>query len=190
MRHKDLIVALAILGTGVVYMGMSMGVPNREGVDASTVPMLLAAMMIGLGLIELLAVFRKWKLPLQNTTTVMGDPAEAVAAGHGPIGDAAVATEVRAEAETAAQPGSDMWTVGLTLVLIAAYVAALGRVGFPIATGLYLFVQFIVLTPRAIRPPLAVYGAVAVLASALIFATFRYGFGLMLPAGPLTTILP
>ncbi|MDO5612525.1 MAG: tripartite tricarboxylate transporter TctB family protein [Paracoccus sp. (in: a-proteobacteria)] len=190
MRHKDMIVALAMLGAGVVYMGMSMGVPNRDGVDASTVPTLLAMMMIGLGLIELFAVLRKWWAPLQNTTTVMGDPAEAVAAGHGPIGDAVVAAEHRAETETASRPGSDMMTVGLTLVLIAAYVAALGRIGFPLATPLYLFAQFIVLTPRGIRTPYAVYAVIALAASAVIFATFRYGFGLMLPAGPLTALLP
>lgn len=190
MRHKDLIVAVAMLMSGVVYMGMSLGVPTRDGVDASTVPTILAAMMIALGLVELVAVGRKWWAPLQNTTAVLGDPAEPVAAGHGPLGDQAVLTEAEAEANMPASQKSDMATVGITLALIAGYVALMAPLGFPIATAVYLFVQFIVLTPRSVRPSMATYALIAVIAAAVIFVTFRYGFGLLLPAGPLTPMLP
>ena len=190
MRHKDMIVAVAMLMAGIVYMGMSLGVPTRDGVDASTVPTILAAMMITLGLVELVAVLRKWRAPLQNTTVVLGDPAEPVAVGHGPLGDEAVRTEARAEAGVPTTEKSDMVTVGITLALIASYVALLGPLGFPVATAVYLFVQFIVLTPRSIRPALPVYALTGVAAAAVIFVTFRYGFGLLLPAGPLTPLLP
>lgn len=190
MRHKELIVASAMLMTGIVYMGMSMGVPKRDGVDASTVPVILAGMMIVLGGVELVAVLRRWWAPLQNTTVVLGDPAEPVAAGHGPLGDEAVRTEAQAEAAIPAAAKSDMATVGITLALIAGYVALLGSLGFPVATAVYLFVQFIVLTPRSIRPALPAYALIAAVAAAVIFVTFRYGFGLLLPAGPLTPLLP
>lgn len=190
MRHKELIVAVAMLMAGVVYMGMSLGVPTRDGVDASTVPTILAGMMIALGLVELVAALRQWWAPLQNTTVVLGDPAEAVAAGHGPLGDEAVRTEKKAEAEIATGERSDFATVGITLALIAGYVALLGPLGFPFATAGYLFLQFIVLTPRSVRPTLPVYALIAVAAAAVIFVTFRYGFGLLLPAGPLTPLLP
>ena len=77
----------------------------------------------------------------------------------------------------------------LTLLLIAGFIAALRPLGFPLATALYLFLQFLVLTPRATRPPLPLYAGLAVASAAVIFATFRYGFDLLLPAGPLVAWL-
>ena len=82
-----------------------------------------------------------------------------------------------------------MVTVALTLALIAGYIAALRPLGFPIATAIYLFLQFMVLTPQGSGRSLPLYAGLAALASGLIFATFRYGFDLLLPAGPLTAML-
>lgn len=152
MRLKDTAIALVMTGTGIGYLGMIAGLPEREGVDATTVPTILAWMMVGLGLIELVGALRK----------PAAGPAKGVA---------------------------NMVTVALTLALIAGYIAALRPLGFPIATAIYLFLQFLALTPQGTGRSLPLYAGLAVAASGLIFATFRYGFDLLLPAGPLTAML-
>jgi putative tricarboxylic transport membrane protein len=152
MRLKDILVALAMTGAGLGYLGMIAGLPERDGVDATTVPTILAWMMIGLGLIELVGALRRPGAP----------------AGKG---------------------AGNMITVALTLALIAGYVAALRPLGFPIATAAYLFLQFLVLTPKDGGRPVALYAGLAVIAAGVIFATFRYGFDLLLPAGPLVAWL-
>lgn len=82
-------------------------------------------------------------------------------------------------------PASGMATVGVTLLLIAGFIALIRPFGFPITAALFLFLQFIVLTPRERRPNYGFYATLAILAASLIFVTFRYGFDLLLPAGPL-----
>lgn len=154
MRLKDVIVGLAMTGAGIAYLRMAGALPAKEGVDAATVPFVLAWMMIGLGLIELVGASRR--------------PATTAGAAAGWGGTV---------------------TVVLTLLLIAGFIAALRPLGFPIATAIYLFLQFMVLAPRAERPPVALYAGLAAGVAAVIFATFRYGFDLLLPAGPLVAWL-
>ncbi|MBM3605069.1 MAG: tripartite tricarboxylate transporter TctB family protein [Alphaproteobacteria bacterium] len=169
MRLKDVIVGLAMTGAGIIYLRMTAALPTKDGVDAATVPTMLAWMMIALGLAELVGAWRRHSaqatrdLTAPTLATATVPPAPAVSSG--------------------------MVTVVLTLVLIAGFVAALRPLGFPIATALYLFLQFLLLTPRSSRPPVALYAGLAAGASALIFATFRYGFDLLLPAGPLVAWL-
>jgi len=157
MRLKDVIVGGAMTAAGILYMRMGNALPEKDGVDAATVPGILAWMMIALGLIELVGALRR--------------PA------------------VAGEAAEASGPMSGLLTVGLTLALIAGFIAALRPMGFPIAAALYLFLQFMVLTPRGGRPPVPLYAGLAVASAALIFVTFRYGFDLLLPAGPLVAWL-
>lgn len=84
------------------------------------------------------------------------------------------------EAETAAV---DYATVLKTLGLIVVYTALLDPLGFPLMTVLYLYAQFIVLTPAVEKVNHLRYLGIAVIASAAIFITFRHGFDLMLPGG-------
>ncbi|MDO5623018.1 MAG: tripartite tricarboxylate transporter TctB family protein [Paracoccus sp. (in: a-proteobacteria)] len=193
MRQKDFIVGLAMLATGIVYFIMSRGVPNRDGVDAATVPTMLAVMMIGLGAAELFTVWRRGPAPAMpegTAETGVEAPDEAVLAADASVERRAFEAAQAEEESHHARDNIGLVTVGITLALIAVYVAMLSRLGFPIATTIYLFVQFIVLTPSSVRRPYALYAVIALIASAVIFATFRYGFGLLLPAGPLTTLLP
>ncbi len=89
-----------------------------------------------------------------------------------------------ADATTEANVGSiDYATVIKTLGLVAAYMALLKPVGFVIMTVLYLYLQFIVLTPREQKPNHLAYAVIALVTSAVIYATFRQGFDLMLPTG-------
>lgn len=153
MRPRDVIVGMAMTGAGLGYLRLAGALPERDGVDAATVPTILAWMMIGLGAIELVGALR------------------------------------RPDDERPKAASGGLLTVALTLALIACYIAALPVLGFPIATALYLFLQFLVLSPPAARPPVAFCAGLAVAAAAIIFATFRYGFDLLLPAGPLVAWL-
>lgn len=155
MRLKDVVVGAIMAGAGIVYLRMTAALPARDGVDAGTVPSILAWMMIALGLIELVGALRR--------------PA---------------ATEVETRAAS-----SGLVTVALTLLLIAGFIAALRPLGFPIATAVYLFLQFLVLTPQSVKRPVPLYAGLAIASSVLIFATFRYAFDLLLPAGPLVAWL-
>ncbi|MFN4172130.1 MAG: tripartite tricarboxylate transporter TctB family protein, partial [Pseudorhodobacter sp.] len=80
--------------------------------------------------------------------------------------------------------------VGISLALIAGFIALMRPLGFPVAASLFLFAQFWLLTPADRTPRPGLSAALAVTAAAVIFVTFRYGFNLLLPAGPLTPFLP
>ncbi|WP_265502426.1 tripartite tricarboxylate transporter TctB family protein [Paracoccus beibuensis] len=155
MRLKDVIVGAVMAGAGIAYLRMAAVLPERDGVDAGTVPTILAWMMIGLGLIELVSALRR-----------------------------PPATQAETRAAT-----SGLVTVGLTLLLIAGFIAALRPLGFPIATAIYLFLQFLVLTPKSASRSVPLYAGLAAVSSVIIFATFRYAFDLLLPAGPLVAWL-
>jgi len=62
--------------------------------------------------------------------------------------------------------------------------------GFAISAALYLFLQFAVLSPASRPTPHILHVALAVGIALIVFVIFRYGFGLMLPAGPLIRFIP
>lgn len=80
---------------------------------------------------------------------------------------------------------ADYATVLKTLGLIVAYATLFMPVGFPIVTVLYLFMQFIVLTPVDKKVNYVSYGLIAVMTSAIVYLVFRHGFDMILPTGPL-----
>lgn len=80
-------------------------------------------------------------------------------------------------------PSVDYLTVLKTVILIVGYAALLETVGFPLLTIVYLFVQFIVLTPANKKINLVSYALIAVVTSVSIYILFRYAFDLMLPLG-------
>ncbi len=162
-RTKEAVVGVLMLAAGLGYLFITSNLPRRGAVDAAFVPYVLALATVGLGAIQILTSLRRPKKP---------------AAGQ-------------SSGAKGGQPGGNLIPVAKTLVLVAAFTAALRPLGFPIAAALYLFLQFVVLTPRdgkKVRYPF--YAVMAVACAAVIFVTFRYGFDLMLPAGPLTTFLP
>ena len=87
-------------------------------------------------------------------------------------------------AEPAEKPESiDYPTVFKTLALVLLYTALMEPVGFLITTALYLYVQFIVLTPAEQKVKHLRYALIAVVSAVLIFYIFRHGFDLLLPVG-------
>ncbi|MNT52483.1 Tripartite tricarboxylate transporter TctB family protein [compost metagenome] len=81
------------------------------------------------------------------------------------------------------QGGSDIKTVVKTLALIVGYIALLSPIGFPLMTAIYLYLQFIVLTPLDHRVNHLAYALIALVTSAITYLLFREAFDLMLPSG-------
>lgn len=84
--------------------------------------------------------------------------------------------------------GTDWKCVAETFALSVFYVAALKPAGFLISTVIYLFLQICVLCPKENLKPFQ-FGAVALIASMIIYFIFRNGLGLMLPQGILKGFL-
>ena len=161
LNKKELIIGVAMLGASIAYLVMAYRLPGHEGVDAATVPVLLAGLLSLLGVMQLFSAF--------------GNKAQAAAETPSELPDDS--------AEEAAPEIIEPRTVLKTLGLILGYMALLGPVGFPIMTAVYLYLQFIVLTPlnHKVRHP--TYALIAVISSAVIYLLFREAFDLMLPAG-------
>jgi len=87
-------------------------------------------------------------------------------------------------AEPAEKPEAiDYPTVIKSVALVLLFTALLQPVGFVIMTVLYLYAQFIVLTPAEQKVKHLQYLLIAVVSSVLIFYIFRHGFDLLLPVG-------
>jgi putative tricarboxylic transport membrane protein len=78
--------------------------------------------------------------------------------------------------------GVSLTAVGATALLIVIYGLAIPRIGFAVATAVYLFAQFLLLAPREDRHWIS-FGLTSLIASIVIYATFTYGFKLALPRG-------
>lgn len=165
-RNKNVLIGFAMLAAGIGYLSLIMGLPRRGAVDATFIPYMLASAMILLGGLQ---TAMAWLRPAPSSVPATTD-------------------DEQVDDSPAIQPSYG--TVVLTLVLVAAFIALLRPLGFPIAAALYLFFQFIVLTPADHKPAYALYAGLAVVCSAVIFVAFRYGFDLILPAGPLLNYLP
>ncbi|PBJ04082.1 Tripartite tricarboxylate transporter TctB family protein [Pseudomonas ogarae] len=77
----------------------------------------------------------------------------------------------------------DYSTVIKSLALVLLYTALMEPVGFLVMTALYLYAQFIVLTPADEKVKHLRYALIAVVSAVLIFYIFRHGFDLLLPVG-------
>ncbi|WP_120996557.1 tripartite tricarboxylate transporter TctB family protein [Stutzerimonas urumqiensis] len=160
IRMKELAIGIAMLAIGLIYLAMTMQLPDKGLIDSAFVPYILAGTICLLGVLQLLA------------------------SRQPDVGPLTTEEKIEAEAEKAAG-ASDYGTVAKTLGLIVIYAGLLNLVGFPIMTALYLYVQFLVLTPTGHKTNHLAYVAIAIISSATIYVAFRYGFDLMLPSGPL-----
>ncbi|HWV10838.1 MAG TPA: tripartite tricarboxylate transporter TctB family protein [Pseudomonas sp.] len=169
-NKKELIIGLAMIGTALAYMVMAYQLPGHGGVDAGTVPVLLAGLLALLGVIQLFSAFPRKASADEPVAKEPSDLPEL-------------------PAEETAKPVVEPKTVLLTLGLILGYMALLGPVGFPIMTVIYLYLQFIVLTPVDHKVKHVSYLLIATATSAVIFLLFREAFDLLLPAGLLNNFL-
>src|SRR5690606_27637759 len=119
LNKKELIIGIAMLGASLTYLVLAQQLPGHDGVDAATVPKLLAGFLSLLGVMQLVSAFAKPKAAAEPATS----PAPA-------------------EAEEPTVEIVEPKTVIKTRGLILGYMALLGPVGFPIMTVVYLYLQF------------------------------------------------
>ncbi|MCI8211435.1 hypothetical protein AUC61_18050 [Pseudomonas sp. S25] len=155
-KKKELIIGAAMFGTALGYLLMTLKLPTHSGIDAAFVPALLAGMLGLLAVIQLVSVFSTPQAPADNLPQV-------------DVEETSTAVDVK--------------TVVKTLALIVGYIALMNPVGFPIMTVVYLYLQFIVLTPHDQKVRHVTYALIALATSAVIYLLFREAFDLMLPAG-------
>lgn len=154
-KYNDLILGAVMLAFALIYFVMTLQIPRKEqAVDATFVPYILCILLAGVGLYQTIRGF-----------------------GAARNYDSSTYVAVRAEDRV------DTQTVVKTVSLIIIYVMLLNAGGFIIMSALYLFFQFIVLTPDRLKKNYVKYGFIAAVSSVVIFSIFRYGFELMLPAG-------
>jgi len=156
-NKKELIIGVAMLGVSATYMVMAYRLPGHEGIDAATAPFLLAALLSLLGVFQVVSAFAGRTQPASDSSAATQDE-------PGP---------------TVIEPATVLKTLGLILL----YVVLLGPVGFPIMTTLYLYLQFIVLTPVDRKVRHLPYAGIALVTSIVIYLLFREAFDLLLPAG-------
>ncbi|MGV8843459.1 MAG: tripartite tricarboxylate transporter TctB family protein [Pseudomonas sp.] len=149
-KRNELLIGLAMLGAGLGYLFLTLGLPRRGFIDAAFVPCVLSGALCLLGALQLIA----WK-KLPNKSAQPTEETDPI----------------------------DYPTVFKSLALVLLYIGLLETVGFPIITAVYLYAQFIVLTPSEQKVNHLLYVVIAVVSSSLIFITFRQGFDLLLPAG-------
>lgn len=165
LNKKELIVGLAMIACSLAYLVMAYQLPSHQGVDAATLPLLLAGFLTLPGVMQLFAALAsKPQAGAEHASAAQGElPAS--------------------PAEQAPASVAEPKTVLLTLGLILGYIALLGPVGFPLMTVVYLYLQFLLLTPVRQKANHLAYLLIAVICSAAIYLLFREAFDLMLPAG-------
>lgn len=70
-----------------------------------------------------------------------------------------------------------------TLAIIILYIGFLNILGFIISTIIFLFLEFIILTPDRLKKNYILYLLIALITSLLVYFLFRYGLNLILPRG-------
>lgn len=70
-----------------------------------------------------------------------------------------------------------------TITIIILYIGFLNILGFIISTIMFLFLEFIILTPDRLKKNYILYLFIALITSLLVYFLFRYGLNLILPRG-------
>lgn len=159
-RYRDLIVGIVLLTASVIYYGLSRLIVEAgvTQMGPQFVPQVIAGLTFVLSII----------LVLNSLKTLR--------------------TQSGGDVEAEEQPDKEevrYVPVILTSILLIIYVAVLERVGFVLATAVYLFLQFNVAAPKTRKSAKyqAYYLAGSIAAAVVINFAFRDGFNVMLPQG-------
>lgn len=163
-RTKELVLGAGMIGIAALYLVLTFQIQRKDVIDATFIPFVLSGALFLLGALQTIGALSEKKA---------GDAGAEKKSASEKADDAC--EDKTAKIDTA--------TVIKTIALIVAYVAFLDLAGFVIMSIVYLFAQFIVLTPLDRKKNYLVYGIIAVVASVGIYLIFRYVFSMMLPEG-------
>ncbi len=90
---------------------------------------------------------------------------------------------IKYEIEDEEKVTGDYLTFIKSLVAIILYIGMLNILGFIIATIIFLFFQFTILTPNRLKSNYLLYVIVSIVTSLTVYYLFRYGLNLVLPRG-------
>lgn len=153
---SELLLGIIMLIIATSYLIMTFSIPRRGTIDATFVPFLLSGGIYILGILQTIgAISKSKKKAISSDNRKQEDLKEKV----------------------------DVQTVLKTIGLIFIYIALLDKIGFVIMSTVYLFAQFIVLTPVNKKKNYPLYVIIAASSSVIIYVIFRYVFDLMLPGG-------
>lgn len=182
-RYKEIILGLAMIAFAAFYLNQAMLlrtrntipvnaeiIPNIIGislkVNAKLIPALLGALVIVLGVLQLLAGI-KYLLKVRATDKAEGNSRVFVS---------------KAE-------GSNILPIVLTFIIILGYAAVFESLGFVISSTICMFCQMLILSPKSKRRPIYFF-VISVVVALVVYIAFRKGLELSLPAGILEGVLP
>jgi putative tricarboxylic transport membrane protein len=159
MRRRELSAAIVLVVCGLAYGYLAWNLPERSLPNTPGPPFFPLLIAVALLALSVALLVRAIASQPDDETALTTDAA-------------AVARQRR---------GLTLWLLGAFL----AYVVLLPSLGFIVATILFFAGLMVLFGER--RPALVALGAV--LATAALFALFRYGFGIFLPRGILQGVI-
>ena len=172
-RFKDIVIGAIVMVFGVFYFSQTLSIKKIPYIDpvvgSALFPRIVAGVIVACGLAILIQGIRNAgksedKSP-ESAKTILEEADEA-------------------ENGTPEKADKKKGSIKVVLVLLsfALYAFFMDKIGFAVASGLYMFSQMILMDsekPTAKR--MILYAVLAAVLSAAVFALFRYGFGLILP---------
>lgn len=154
-KYGEMILGIIIIVIGAVYCGLTTEIPRKGIIDATFIPYILVSLMFLLGVLQLVAGYKAMRNFTDET-------------GRKPVKE---------------EEKPDYRTVLRTVISIVLYIAFIDMIGFLIMTALFLFAQFIILTPVDKQKNYLSYAGIAIVTAVVVYFTFRDLFDLMLPEG-------
>lgn len=162
-KYGDLIAGLVTMAFAIGLYVASLFIKQFifSGVGADFLPKIIAGILLVLGGI----------LVLRGVADIRARQAAGAKQGRG---------EDPADTQAAARPHYK--AVMATFLLLLLYGIFIDKLGFPIVTVVYLFLQILILTPRE-KVNCWRFALISLVSTAAIYGIFTYAFKLMLPMG-------
>lgn len=166
-RYADMIAGLAAIVLGIVGFTASYGVkvaPGAGNISAQVMPRIVSVLVAVLGGLLAVQGLRKYRECAKRAAEAKEQP------------DAEEQRSLRKEKLL------DFAGIAAAIAILALYALLLKEVGFIICTPLLIFAFCMLLAPAWERKPIK-FALISLIATAIIYALFYLGFGIMLPMG-------
>jgi len=180
-KTKDIVVGSIVIAFGIFYFTQTLGIKKIPFIDpivgSAMFPRIIAVIIVICGVAILISGIRQFRKTgteqkAQEDKTIMEQADEAE---NGTESSESSASEK-------AQKRMGARKIVLVLLSFALYAYFMDKIGFAVASGIYLFSQMILMDQnKPNRKSLIIYAVLSIVLAAAIFSLFRYGFGLILP---------